>query len=224
MNAIDEWSRAQERVLDLVQSVPGDRWEATVPACPDWTARNLLSHMIGLNADVLAGEEADDHNADWTQKQVDDRQNATVEDLAAEWRSLTDPMRTWMAENNTRPLGDAIIHEQDLRGALGVTGAQDSEGLQAMRDKLADGLGDAVKDLPPLELRGARWTWLSQPEAGTPEVVLSAPDFELIRALMTRRSEAQLRSWTVEGDIGPYLDHFGTMGSLPDTDLSETFE
>jgi hypothetical protein len=25
-----------------------------VPACPDWTVQQLLSHMIGLDADVLA--------------------------------------------------------------------------------------------------------------------------------------------------------------------------
>ena len=38
---------------------------------------------------------------------------------------------------------------------------------------------------------------------------------------MARRSEAQLRSWAVTGDVEPYLPAFATLGSLPDRDLTE---
>jgi hypothetical protein len=30
-----------------------------------------------------------------------------------------------------------------------------------------------------------------------------------------------LRSWTVRGDVEPYLDAFATLGPLPDRDLTE---
>jgi hypothetical protein len=52
-------------------------------------------------------------------------------------------------------------------------------------------------------------------------VVVRAPDFELARALMARRSAAQLRSWTVTGDVAPYLAAFATLGTLPSSDLAE---
>jgi hypothetical protein len=51
--------------------------------------------------------------------------------------------------------------------------------------------------------------------------VVRAPDFELTRALMTRRSESQLRGWTERGDVSPYLPAFSALGNLPVTDLSE---
>ena len=64
VDAVEEWSRAQQRVIDLVADLPPERADLRVPACPDWTVRDLLSHMVGLGADVVAGDEPDDHNAE----------------------------------------------------------------------------------------------------------------------------------------------------------------
>jgi hypothetical protein len=50
---------------------------------------------------------------------------------------------------------------------------------------------------------------------------VAASDFDLTRALMTRRSAAQLRAWTRRGDIEPYLPAFATLGDLPTADLGE---
>ena len=55
----------------------------------------------------------------------------------------------------------------------------------------------------------------------TRAVVVQASDFDLARALVTRRSAAQLRSWTVRGDVTPYLDAFAMLGPLPSADLTE---
>ncbi len=50
---------------------------------------------------------------------------------------------------------------------------------------------------------------------------MTAPDFEIARALVTRRSERQLRAWTTRGDVGPYLQAFAMLGALPAVDLAE---
>jgi hypothetical protein len=62
---------------------------------------------------------------------------------------------------------------------------------------------------------------VSRGSADDAEVVLRSSDFDLARALVTRRSAAQLRSWTVRGDVTPYLDAFAMLGPLPTTDLTE---
>ena len=49
--------------------------------------------------------------------------------------------------------------------------------------------------------------------------MLTASEFDLTRALMTRRSAAQLRSWVTAGDIEPYLPSFAALGELPTMDL-----
>lgn len=226
MDAIEEWSRAQQRVIALVRDLPPERAAVRVPACPDWTVRDLLAHMVGLGVDVVAGDEPDDHNATWTGKHVTERHDSDVAALVAEWQAVAEPLRAWMRENGVRPLGDVIIHEQDLRGALDVPGGQDTPGLHAIRDRFTGRFADAVAGLPPIALVGEQWTWTSRGPAdahsvdGAP-VVLRAPDFDLARALVTRRSAAQLRAWTVRGDVGPYLDAFAMLGALPSVDLTE---
>lgn len=222
MGDIEEWSRAQQRVITLVADLPSERAQLAVPACPDWSVRDLLSHMVGLGADVVAGDEPDDHNAGWTARQVEQRRDRDVAALVAEWTDVAEPLRAWMRANNTRPLGDLIIHEQDLRGALNAPGAQDTPGLRSIRDRFVPRFAARVAGRPVIALVGDSWSWCS---AGAPQdaaVVVRAGDFDLSRALLTRRSAAQLRAWTGRGDITPYLDGFAVLGSLPAADLTES--
>lgn len=219
MDEIVEWVDAQARVIALVGRLDAERAEQRVPACPEWTVRDVFSHMVGLGVDVLAGDEPDDHNAAWTQRQVDDRRGHDLPALVAEWAGITEPMRAYMRVHGTRPLGDVVIHEQDLRGALGVPGAHDTPGLAVVRDRMLRRFAPKVAGRPPIALVGDDWRWASTDDE--PAVVVRAPDFELARALMARRSAAQLRSWTVTGDVEPYLDAFATLGTLPGSDLAE---
>ena len=222
MDAVEEWGQAQQRVIDLVGDLPPERAATPVPACPDWTVRDLLAHMVGLGVDVVAGDEPDDHNSTWTGKHVTERQDRDVAALVAEWEAVAEPLRAWMRSNNVRPLGDVIIHEQDLRGALAAPGAQDTPGLTAIRERFVGRFAGRVADLPPVALVGDRWTWASRGAADDAAVVLRAPDFDLARALVTRRSAAQLRGWTVRGDVTPYLEAFAMLGPLPAADLTES--
>ena len=221
VDVVEEWTRAQARVIGLVEDLPPDRAALRVPACPDWTVRDLFSHVVGLGTDVLAGDEPADHNAVWTGRQVALRRSLDVAALVAEWSDATEQMRAYLRDD-PRPLGDVIIHEQDLRGALGVPGAQDTPGLRAIRDRFAPRFGGRVAELPPVALVGRAWSWTSAGSAEDAPTVLRAPDFDLARALVTRRSAAQLRAWTVRGDVTPYLDAFAALGPLPAVDLTES--
>ncbi|WP_201299996.1 maleylpyruvate isomerase N-terminal domain-containing protein [Nocardioides sp. AX2bis] len=218
------WRAAADRVCDLVLAVASETpavLERHVPACPDWTARDLLSHMVGLATDVLDGDEPDDHNPGWTDRQVARRKDRDVTELVEEWRAHADGLVAWMRENGSRPLNDVVIHEQDLRGALDRPGARDTPELTIVRERMADRFAGTVVDLPPIALVGPGWTWVN---AGTVEEAptrLEADDFDLARALSSRRTEAQLRSWTVRGDVGAYLPALAGLGDLPVTPLPE---
>ncbi len=225
MDEVQEWTAAVGRVRALMSAVDDEQAARRVPSCPDWTVTQLLAHMVGLGADVVRGDEPDDHNSAWTQRQVDERRAASVGDLLAEWDTLLVPLQRWMREHTTRPLGDVVIHEQDLRGALGVPGGQDSDGLAAIRDRMvtrfATRLG-AAEGLGPIALVGDTWTWVSSGAVADADVVVRASDFELARAVISRRSADQLRGWTERGDIEPYLPAFEVLGPLPTGALSES--
>jgi hypothetical protein len=175
---------------------------------------------------VGAGDEPDDHNGAWTARQVERRRDRDIPALVAEWQRVASPLRDWMRERGIRPLNDVIIHEQDLRGAAGVPGAQDTPALAAVRDRYAGRFRDAVAGLPPIALVGDHWRLDAGGAAGggggEPAVLVRAPDFDLARALTTRRSEAQLRSWASGADLTPYLPGFALLGPLPANDLSES--
>lgn len=229
--AATEWRAALDRVSALVREADPETLARPVPATPDWTALDLLAHMVGLGADVLAGDEADDHNPEWTQAHVDARADRSAEQTLTEWAALADDLEGYLRERDPRPLGDVIIHEQDLRGALGVPGARDTAGLAMIRAAMADRLGAGLCEagLAPLALEtdavtdgvtdDERWHW--QSEEGEPAVVLTGSGFELFRAVTSRRTEAQLRGLVVHGDLDPYLEHFAGLGALPSSPLPE---
>ena len=219
MDGIVEWVDAQRRVIDLVGGLDAQQAERRVPACPDWTVRDLFSHMVGLGVDVLAGDEPNDHNATWTQRQVDERRGHDLPTLVEEWRGVTEPMQAYMRERGTRPLGDLVIHEQDLRGRSACPVPRTRPGWPSCATGCCGRSPTRLAGLPPIALVGDDWRWASADD--DPAVVVRAPDFELARALMARRSAAQLRSWTVTGDVEPYLPAFATLGTLPDRDLTE---
>ncbi len=221
VDAIAEWTNAQRRVVELIESLAEKDFEQTVPACPDWTVTQLLAHMVGLNADVLAGDEPDDHNRTWTQAQVDRRADRGPADLVSEWRSLTQPMQDWMRQHGVRPLNDVVIHEQDLRGAVARPGGRDTDGLAAVRDVMAERFATRIRraQLPPVQLRSPEWIFSTGD--GQPGLELSAPTFDLARALMTRRTADQLRQWARSGAVDPYLPMFSGLGPLPEQSLPE---
>ncbi len=225
MDEVQEWTAAVGRVRELMAGVDDEQAARPVPSCPDWTVTQLLAHMVGLGADVVRGDEPDDHNSAWTQRQVDERRTASVGDLLAEWDTLLAPLQQWMREHTTRPLGDVVIHEQDLRGALGVPGGQDTDGLAAVRDRMVARFATRLattEGLGPIALVGDRWTWVSSGAVDDADVVVRASDFELARAVISRRSADQLRGWTERGDIEPYLTVFEVLGPLPTGPLSES--
>ena len=115
-----------------------------------------------------------------------------------------------------------MIHEQDLRGALGVPGAALNAGLRSVRDRFLGRFRAGVGELPPILLSGGDWRFGTAEQQGTESVVVQACEFDLLRALLSRRSAAQLRSWTTAADIDPYLPACATLGPLPDRDLQES--
>lgn len=221
MDAITQWRSARQRVSELVSGLSDEQLRAPVPATPDWTARDLLAHMVGLGADVIGGDEPDDHNSSWTQAQVEARADRSVPELLEEWRTVAGPLVAWMHEHGSRPLNDVVIHEQDLRGGVGEPGGRRSDGLFIVRERMVARFASAVADLPSVALAGEQWSWCSSGAAEDAVVLVRASDFDLFRALTSRRTPDQMRAWTERGDVTPFLDAFAGLGPPPASPLSE---
>jgi hypothetical protein len=120
------------------------------------------------------------------------------------------PVINWMV------VCDLAVHNQDLRAALELPGDRDSPGVALSLQRYVAGLSQriAIAALPALGLCTERSEYVAG--HGTPSVTVTATQWELFRALSSRRSPAQIRLYRWTGDAGPYiplLPAYGLPGS-----------
>lgn len=236
------YGEGRERLSQLVVDLSDDEAETPVPACPAWTVRDVVAHLAGSCADVVAGNLDGVTTAPWADAQVSQRRGRTTAELVGEWSAIAPGLEAMAHRFPARMASlwvlDLTAHEHDVRGALGRPGARQSRGLDTGLELLvSEGLHSVVAlSLGPLAVRTPRASWVvgagspatptaaSVDERATPEPVaaLDASSFELFRALTGRRSSAQIARMAWSGDPGPFVPafEFGTFTTRP-TDLVE---
>jgi uncharacterized protein (TIGR03083 family) len=238
LGAVYEETRA--RIVELIRDADGD---APVPACPSWSVRDVMAHVTGLYDDIVSGNLAGAATDEWTTAQVERRRDLTVEELLADSHDvgpkLAATLDDFPGRYGNQVVADLAVHEQDIRGAVGQPGGRDSAAVSVGTELLLGamvGPGAAALGLPPLEMRANGRCWLvgtggpptADPEAAiaaalaSPVIRVTAPPFELFRALTGRRSATQIRGFDWTADPGPHLALFDLWPfSLRDTDLVE---
>lgn len=194
------------RVIDLVRSREESDGDLVVPHCPTWTVRDLLSHMVGVPEDILAGRMEGVTTEAWTAAQVDRHRGESLTSLMDTWEAtgldfdVVLPMIP--APRNSQFVLDAATHEHDLRHALGVPGARDSGAVAVAVGWLLNMADDA------------------SPGLAVHLCSLDLDDFDLLRVGTGRRSRAQIAEAGLDVDaIERLLD--GSPLSLPITSLLE---
>jgi uncharacterized protein (TIGR03083 family) len=202
------YAGTRERITALLRGVdPTGR----VPACPDWTVKDVAAHCAGVVDDVLAGRLDGVATDPWTEKQVAARVDTRLDDILDAWAEQSPAFEAML--DDVGPAGeqavfDVTTHEHDLRGALAAPGAQDSDAVSIGLRWLAPTFAAQVAEnrLGPLCVRTTSGhAWAS--EDGADAAVEGSP-FELFRALSGRRSRSQLcaLTWTVAPE--PFLPAF----------------
>lgn len=192
------------RTIELVSGIDEATAESIVPATPDWRVKDVLAHVVGVNADVLSGNIEGAGTDPWTAVQVEARRDRSVAELVTEWEELTDAFDAVVPHIPDGPAGqlvfDAVTHEHDLRGALHTPGGRDTDAMAISFDWAADvvTLVRADRGAGPLLLR----TEAGERLTGEGEAVASvrADRFELLRAMTGRRSADQIDAYDWDGD------------------------
>ena len=216
------YAEARERVAELMSELPEEDLTRIVPACPDWTTKDLLAHVSAIAVDTSEGNIEGAGSDEWTSRQIDERKDRSVDDLLAEWRSssiesVLDSVHPAIAGGI---IGDLVTHEQDLRGAIGAPGGRDSDAFEMALDSFVRFFGRRIKEaaLPPLEVRAEDRVW--NLGKGDPVGSLTADPFELLRGVTGRRTLDQVRSLDWSLDPEPYLAVFSMYG-IPEEPLPE---
>ncbi len=118
------------RVVSLIREIPESRASLPVPLCPDWELSGLISHIVGVPEDILAGRMEGVTTETWTQAQVDRHEGESLSQLADALFATATEFDVLLphipSPTNSQMMMDAVTHEHDLRHAVGRADAQDS--------------------------------------------------------------------------------------------------
>lgn len=220
----EAYSNGFHRVATLVRGLDEGELETIVPACPDWSVKDLVAHLTGVASDSLSANVAEMGRPDWTQSQVDSRRDRDLEDILDEWKGIADQLVP--ALDGLHPtlssalIGDLVTHEHDLRNAVGNHGERDSEGVVIATGFYSRYFGKRLKDagLPTIFVDTGEHRWT----AGREEPIGSvrAPLFEMLRGLTGRRTSDEVKGFDWSIDAAPYLAIF-SMYPVTEKSLNE---
>jgi uncharacterized protein (TIGR03083 family) len=215
------YAGVRERVSTFLRAIDPAVLDGPVPATPEWRGRDVLAHMVGVNDDVINGRLEGIATDSWTAAQVDARRSATVADMLDEWAKLSPEFEALLVaapeEISGQGLFDAMTHEHDLRNALGIPGARDSEAVDIAWSWIS---GARTRGGLPA-IRMITETDDIVAGAGEPRATVEASRFELLRAATGRRSASEIASFRWELTPEPELLLGGSIFSLRAEPLNE---
>lgn len=222
-----------ERVSEMARPATAEQLASPVPACPDWSVHQLLSHLVGLTEDWVNSDLDGYATPAWAQQQADRHSNEPIEEVLSVWATAVEHFaRLTQSPLGSTPsrwaFGDAVTHESDLRPVLAPGTRPPSHavsiGVQAVVSRWRGTLADA--SVAPLDIVASdlrTWAVGDPSQRGTgPAGTVTTTAYELFRALYGRRSRAQMETWHWTTDPAPYLDAgLPFPFTRPDVDLQD---
>lgn len=217
----DAYVAVRGRMAGLWREARSDEVATVVPACPEWTAADLLAHVVSMPAALGAGRLPDGPIGPWLRAMVDERRTVAVPDQVDEWLSLDDALRDLLDGPGALLYADLAVHEHDLRSALGRPD-HDALEVDVILPRTIASFAGPLREagLPPLAVEHDGRTWTSHTGA-EPGWVLLVDPWEATRAVNSRRTADELRSLPHRGDPEPYLPLLDAHLPLPARSLGE---
>lgn len=188
---------SRHRITALVTAADANV-ELIVPSTPEWRVRDVVAHLSGIASDAMTGNMEGAPGEVWTAAQVDRARDQSLVDLLADWAKFGETFESFLSSPDGAVAGsavmDALTHEADIRHAWEMSFELPDDFLGWAAGRLRDRFDAAVA------------------EAGLPPVAVKAPDAELFRAHLGRRTAAQVREYEWSADPTPYLDAFFFFG------------
>lgn len=187
----EEYRRGRERLATLLADEPEVRWDRPVRACPGWTVRGVVGHLLGTVEDALAGRITGPPGEELTAEQVNRHAATAGPDLLARWAELAPPFEEVVTAGEIWPaVLDVVSHEHDVRLALGRPGGRDEAVVLAGASALVTRLEAPWN----LEATLAEGPTVRSTAVSGPAYRLRTSAFEVLRLRLGRRSPAEVRT------------------------------
>ncbi len=238
----DAYAEVQQRIIAAVLDHEAGGG-AAVACCPGWSVHDVVAHLTGYAVDVTTGHipefvEGLNLFEQWrdekvarardaaTARQVAERKDRAMSALADEWTGATAVLIRMIRGEDAFPpslppfidrllLNDVVVHEGDIRSALGLARAPAGAGLSLALAGYSVSLGYRLSalGLPALVLAyDGKERQVGDGEVGAR---VHADRYDLLRMLAGRRTPDQIRALDWQGDPTPYLGVLSEYGQSP---------
>jgi len=219
------YAASRERLSSLVLSLGRQQLDQTVAACPAWSVKDLLAHVVGIARDMTTGNMAGVGSDEWTRGHVDAGRSMTVEDLVSEWAELSVQVEGVFPllhpAMGGMTVADLVTHEHDARAAVAQPGARDTPDLHLALDSYARFFKRRAREkgLPVLRIETDHTAWTTGDDE--PAATVKGAPFELFRSLAGRRTLQEIAALEWNGaakDV--FVANFSNYGT-PEASIGE---
>lgn len=207
----DQWTLYREiRDLFLEQLEPLSTEQANtmVPLCPEWRVVDVVSHVCGLNADLVRGMRSGLGSEESTARQVAERADRTLTEIAAEWCSYSDRIEEIYEEIPAMAVAlvaDLVMHVHDVQHALDLEIDREGPGVAQAAARYVEVLKAQVTERLGVEI-DVTLTDVDAAANGSANLGIAATSYDFLRSIGTRRSRRQIEALDWTGDPTPVLD------------------
>jgi hypothetical protein len=199
------YRQVRENVTELLGAVD-PAGDLAVPACPEWTLRALVSHLVGVAATAIG------RLSGWPAAPRASSVDMGLPELLTVWKELGAEADLLLADLGDRSgnilVMDAFTHELDIRYAIGAGLPDEHPAFPVAFEVLASGFACAVDDhqLPALRLSTGTTQWTVG--TGEPVATVTANRYDIYRSLAGRRSHPQITALDWDRDSHRWLPAF----------------
>lgn len=203
------YAATRDQLVGDMRTLDPDQAATKIESCPEWSAKDVVAHLAGLVADLLAGVKPPLGTDEMTARQVSERSDMSTAEICDEWTANGPGIEAFFADRELYALGltaDLAVHVHDLAEQIEAIAPPPADATMAgcqryvplLQERVAERLDVALT----VTLDGQVW----EPTAGTTELALAATPTDFLRSVTGRRTRAQVEALAWEGDASAVLD------------------
>lgn len=215
------YAQTRDNFIAQVRNMDKSQTETVVPACPDWTVRDVLAHVSGLVAESLAAVEGSLGSDEATARQVSDRAHMSAAEICDEWSDNAVAFDAFVVADpawGVTLISDLVVHVHDVQEALQLPIDRSSAATMIAAERYLARLQQRAADMAAIGVTvhlsdGADWP-APNPDAEL-HLELTTTAFDFLRHVTGRRSRDQVAALTWSTDPAALLDkawvQYGTL-------------